>query len=450
MVEHNLLYEHIILMVDDEPSILKALTRCFRKLPCTLKTAGSGAEGLAILKESKRAVSLILSDQRMPEMDGATFLEKSRTIFPYASRFLLTGYSDLAALTHAINKGGIHRFLSKPWDDAVLLDTVVEGLRQYELILENKRLIALTTRQNQELEKKVAERTCEVNRKHAALTKANRSLQEGFYNTVRALASVLDMSTPSLAGHGRRVSELSLAMARQMGLKSLDVMQVEVAALLHDIGKAGFSEALTRTMPQDMSRDDQIRYRSHPEQGQNILRVIPQLDGVGLLIRHHHERYDGEGFPDGLSETEIPLGARIISVADAFDRTLHNPALSSAAVKSYLREKDTTQEYGKGDTLLRQAAAFRIKQNAFSQHDPDVVKSLLDILKSQGVTSKAEQSIPFHKLRAGMRLTRPLYTTQGRYLLPYETPVTEDLLYRLHKLHRNEPIQEPVMIQPVP
>ena len=132
-------YEHSILLVDDEISITKALKRLFRKDGYKILIASSGKEGLETLKNAAGPVSLIISDQQMPEMDGAQFLEKAKDIFPDAIRFLLTGYSDMDAIIDAVNKGEIHRYLTKPWNDDDLLLQIRQSLKQYELTLENRR-----------------------------------------------------------------------------------------------------------------------------------------------------------------------------------------------------------------------------------------------------------------------------------------------------------------------
>jgi len=143
--------KHTFLLVDDEESITKALRRLFRTTGFKIMTALSGQEGLDVLKKSEEPVSLIMSDQRMPEMTGARFLEKASKIFPDAIRFLLTGYSDMDAIVDAVNKGEIYRYLTKPWNDDDLLIQVKQGIAQYEMVLENRRLNQLTKKKNKEL-----------------------------------------------------------------------------------------------------------------------------------------------------------------------------------------------------------------------------------------------------------------------------------------------------------
>ena len=159
-------YQHTVLFVDDEPSVLKALKRVFRKEGFTIHTAENGPSGLEKLNGIEDPVSLIISDQRMPGMNGAQFLEAAKEICPDAIRFLLTGYSDVDAIIAAVNEGEIHRYFTKPWDENELIVKTRQSLKQFELKRENRRLQILTVEQNdqlnklnRDLEKKVAERT---------------------------------------------------------------------------------------------------------------------------------------------------------------------------------------------------------------------------------------------------------------------------------------------------
>ena len=146
----NKQYGHTIMLVDDEQSILNALKRLFRKTGYQILTASSGREGLELLKETKKPVSLIISDYRMPEMTGAEFLEQAKRIFPDTIRFLLTGYSNMDAIVDAVNKGEIHSYLVKPWNDDDLLLLVQQALQQYELVSKNRRSTELNQKQNEQ------------------------------------------------------------------------------------------------------------------------------------------------------------------------------------------------------------------------------------------------------------------------------------------------------------
>lgn len=230
-----------LLCVDDEPNILSSLRRLFRPCGYRVLVAESGAQGLDILRSE--AVDLVISDMRMPHMDGAQFLAAVRAEWPDVMRFLLTGYADMASAIEAINQGQIYRYMNKPWVDDDLLISVRQGLDARALQRDKERLEALTRQQNEtlrelneSLEAKVQERTDE-------LQKAHEQLKQSFFVAVKIFTSLIEMRHPITAGHSRRVAALARSIAQRMGLKGADLQNVFVAGLLHDIGKIGFSDA---------------------------------------------------------------------------------------------------------------------------------------------------------------------------------------------------------------
>jgi response regulator RpfG family c-di-GMP phosphodiesterase len=448
----TLKYKHTIMAVDDDAGITKALQRLFRKENYRILTASSAPEGLDLLKNSEKHVSLIISDQRMPEMSGSQFLEHARKIFPNAIRFLLTGYSDMDAIVDAINKGGIHRYLSKPWNDEDLKLQVRQSLEQYELVVENKRLLALTHKQNKELhtlnlqlEKKVEERSREIIEKNKKLSGLNKELESSLYNTVRSFVSLTEKQAPSLAVHGKRVSHLSREMAQQLDLPENEIAHIEIAALLHDFGKLGFPKKLFDFKETNFSSEEKALFKRHPEDGQNIVRLIKNLDHVGLMIRSHHERYDGQGYPDRLSGEIIPLGARIIAITDAYDKIANLKVNAKSCIDEYLKEQNVSKDYLAEDELLHQAAIHHLKKFAFTRYDPDVVKEFLKFINTQ-IPFRNEKEVTIDELKAGMVLTRSLYTGRSKFLLPYNTALTDEHIERLRIIHNNDPITEAIYV----
>jgi response regulator RpfG family c-di-GMP phosphodiesterase len=448
----SLKYKHTIMVVDDEAAITKSLQRLFRKENYRILTASSALEGLDLLKNSEKPVSLIISDQRMPEMSGSQFLEQARKIFPNAIRFLLTGYSDMNAVVDAINKGGIHRYLSKPWNDEDLKLQVRQSLEQYELTVENKRLLALTHKQNKELnalnnqlEKKVQERSREILDKNKKLSRLNKELESSLYSTVRSFVSLTEMQAPLLAVHGRNVSHLSREMAQLLDLPENEIAHIEIAALLHDVGKLGFPKKLVDYKETNFSSEEKTLFKRHPEEGQNIVRFIKNLDHVGLMIRSHHERYDGQGYPDHLSGEMIPLGSRIIAVADAYDIIANLKVSAKFYIDEYLREQNVSKDYLSEDELLQQAGLHHLKTFAFTRYDPDIVKEFLKFINNQ-IPFKNEKEATIDELKAGMVLTRSVYTGRSRFLLPHNTALTDEYIERLKIIHKNDPILETVYV----
>ena len=164
------------------------------------------------------------------------------------------------------------------------------------------------------------------------------------------------------------------------------------------------------------------------------------------MIRSHHERFDGQGYPDQLCEEAIPLGSRIIAVADAFDKIANLKANAKFCIDEYLKGRKITQDHLPEDELLQQAAIQHIKQFGFTRYDPDIVKVLLKLIKKKGMSSKREKEVTIDELKAGMVLIRSLYTHRGRFLLSYNTVLTKEYIEKLKIIHKNDPIDEEVYV----
>ena len=450
MTEEN---KHTILLVDDEQSILKALQRLFRRQNYGILTALSGMEGLEVLQKRETSVSMIISDQRMPGMNGAEFLEKAKTIFPEAIRYLLTGYSDIDAIVDSINKGEIHKYITKPWNDEDLILQVKLGLEHYDLVAENKRLLTVTQEQNkklfefgQQMDRKIKERTKKILDANKTTDFLNKELELNLYNTVRAFAALNELHMPLLKGHGKKVSRIACKIAEKLGFDEKEVNQIEIASVLHDIGKAGFSERLQKVMDtQGLNDDDLSLYRKHPEDGQAVIAFVNRLDDAGQIVRHHHERYDGQGFPDMLSGDDIPMGARIVAVADIYDRITaiesHNKYLDT-----YLASLEITPDHMTEKELIHNAAVEYIRKESFTKYDPDVVKAFLSVVDEMGIKAYSGKKIPINDLVEGMIVERALYTKNGRFLLPHKTELSPAIITKLKTIHRNKDLNDYIHI----
>ena len=302
-----------ILCVDDESNILSSLRRMFSLIGYKVTTAESGAEGLEIL--AKQNFDVIVSDMRMPNMDGAQFFEAVRARWPQTVRILLTGYSDTTSAIAAVNQGEIYRYLSKPWVDEELCATVKSALEFAELRLERERLLELTRKQNAELEQKVEERTTH-------LSEANAKLRGSYISSIKAFSNLLDLRQPNLLVHSRKVAFLSMQMAKLAQFDEKHVQEVFIAGLLHDIGKIGMSDRVLRTNIAELPVSDLELYKSHPTLGATCLIALDDMTDVAAMIRAHHERFDGKGFPDGLEGDKIPMGGRIISIVETYEELL--------------------------------------------------------------------------------------------------------------------------------
>lgn len=415
-----------ILFVDDEASILSSLKRLFRPHGYRILTADSGAAGLEVL--AGEAVDLVVSDMRMPEMDGAHFLEQVRARWPEIVRILLTGYADITSTINAINKGEIYRYICKPWDDNDIALIVRDALEQKRLKSENVRLLALTQAQNQELkslnaglEDRVRQRTAEIEQINSFLNLANDRLKQNFLVSIKVFSFLMELREGTVGGHVRRVADLSRRLAIALGLDGKAQQDVFVAGLLHDIGKIGFSDAMLAKSVPKMTAEEQQRYRKHSASGANALMPLADLKGAADLIRGHHERFDGLGFPDGLKGEEISLGARILAVANDYD------GLQSGIVSG--------KRFAAGEALSA------LIQSRGKRYCPLVIDALIELFGKPREEPAREREVLVDNLEAGMILARDLVARDGSLLLAADYVLDANLIHEIQGYAQRESLR---------
>ena len=289
--------------------------------------------------------------------------------------------------------------------------SVRQGLDARALQRDKERLEALTRQQNEtlrelneSLEAKVQERTDE-------LQKAHEQLKQSFFVAVKIFTSLIEMRHPITAGHSRRVAALARSIAQRMGLKGADLQNVFVAGLLHDIGKIGFSDALLSRAQRTLSDDERRIYQKHPVDAELILIGIDELSPIAQLVRHHHECYDGQGFPDGLWGDDIPLGARILLVANDYDG-LQIGALSALRFKP--EEALQAMEKARG-----------------VRYDPQVLDALRALVTAPPKPRPSEREVAVAALTPGMVLAREFAHRDGMPLLAAGQVLSARLIERM-------------------
>jgi response regulator RpfG family c-di-GMP phosphodiesterase len=394
--------QFVVLFVDDESSILSALRRLFRPQGYRVLMAESGPAGLAILESEP--VDLVMSDMRMPEMDGATFLEQVRLRWPDVGRILLTGYSDISSTVAAINRGAIHRYIAKPWEDRELLLCVRDGLERRRLEQENRALQALTQVQNEELSAlnadlaaRVKARTSELEQVNAMLEKSFEQLQENFLLSIDVFSGLLELRHDDMAGYSRKVADLARRIARHLACSPLQQQDCYIAGLLHEIGKIGLPDALLRKPVSAMNGDELAQYRNHSLKGEAALLPLAQLQRVAKMVRSQQERIDGKGFPDGLAGTDIPAGAQILSVASDY----FGVQFGRLAQKHY--------DAGHARSLILGGAGTR--------YASEIVEAFEKALLDAPATTARDRAIQASEVEVGMVLARDLLSPQGTLLL---------------------------------
>jgi response regulator RpfG family c-di-GMP phosphodiesterase len=416
-----------LLFVDDEPGILSALRRLFRPQGYRIFIAEGGAAGLEVLE--KEQIDLVISDMRMPEMDGATFLKEVRNRWPNVMRILLTGYADITSTVAAINQGEIYRYISKPWDDNEIVSIVAEAIEHQNLKRENLRLTALTQAQNEQLkelnaslEQKVVERTAELRQALSFVEQSHSELKKAFLTSVQVFAGVIELrSGPAgsqISGHGRRVAEHARAVAQRLKLPEAEVQNIMLAGLLHDIGKLGLPDELLGKPFNTMTAEQRALVMKHPVIGQNILMGIDKFKEAAVLVRHHHESYDGSGFPDHLAGIAIPQGSRILHVVNEYDSLLIGTLVQRP---------------------LKPAEALNfLIDNRGKRYDPAAVDAFAGLLAETVKSGFTETPLRTMHLKPGMLLCRDLMHRDGYLLLAKSTTLTAEIIGQLVRMENSE------------
>jgi response regulator RpfG family c-di-GMP phosphodiesterase len=402
-----------LLCVDDEPNILSALRRLFRPHGYRVLTADSGAAGLALLEQEQ--VDLVISDMRMPQMDGAAFLEQVRLRQPDALRLLLTGYSDITSIHAAINRGEIYRYLTKPWDDNDILLQVKHAVERRALEQLARRQAEELRALNASLEAKVEQRTRELKASHDALQGANARLKTNFVTTIKILSGMIEMRGGHLPGHARRVAELARKIGARLGMEARALHDLFIAALLHDIGKVGFPDRLLEAPLSSLGGDALAAFRKYPLRGEQMLMPLEDLHAAAGMIRTQAERFDGQGFPDGVAGPLIPLGGRILGLAADYDN-LQLGVLS--------QKKLTAAE-----------ARALVIDGAGKRYDPQVVAAFRAVLEDEQPARVPEREVPARELRHGMVLARDI-VADGVMLLSAEHTLETRVIEQLQLFER--------------
>jgi response regulator RpfG family c-di-GMP phosphodiesterase len=416
-----------ILIVDDEEGIRNALVRLLKTLHVDLMVASDGLEALEVLKT--RPAAIIISDQRMPRLAGVEFLAQSREISPDSVRILLTGYADIEATINAINSGAVKYYLTKPWDDENLLSRVKESLEYVHVMQENRRLQELTQQQNRQLKQlsvtlhqRVQEQTKEISSQH-------EELKQSFMETIKAFSTIIEMRFQEVGSHSQRVASLVKRMISGMSLGEKETQDIVVAAFLHDIGKISLPDRVAREAASNVTGADQTLVRQHPILGQSCVYAITGFEDIGLIIRHHHEDYDGMGYPDNLHDIAIPLGARAIRLVDEFD---------------HMAFAD-----GYPDLSALNRSAAHIVLHSGQKFDPDMVKRFIDIGVAQLLFHGEVTDVMGVKpadLQEGMIVAQDIRTKNGMFLLPRGATLSSGMINRIRKIHAVDPLAEVVRI----
>lgn len=414
-----------LLIVDDEKNILTSLSRLLEE-ECDFDVIAksSAIEGLKVLEEEP--IDLIISDMRMPEMDGATFLSEAAQRWPDTPRILLTGFADIESTIRAINDAGISHYISKPWDDALLVKIVNETIELKRLREQNEILLEEKEKQRQELERLtenqeaiIKSRTAELEQTASQLDLAYQELQESYFQAVPLLNNLVELNEQHKKNHSSRVANIAKLIGKEMALSDRDLRQVFVGALLHDIGKLALASAIRAKSPVDFSPVESKRYQQHAMLGESALLSFDPFRDAANIVKHHHERFDGKGFPDKLSGNGIPIGARIVAVANDYDNLL--------LPNNFL-----------GKRLQDTAAHEYIIQESGKRYDPEVVQAFDAIIDKVRLLLRSDKEVllTLDKIAPGMVLSQDLVNQHGMVMLVSGRKLSEAHIKKLQQFEK--------------
>jgi response regulator RpfG family c-di-GMP phosphodiesterase len=325
-----------ILIVDDDRQVREVLHQIFLSAGYACRLAEDGRQGVAAFTEQRP--ELVVTDLKMPVMSGIELLQQVRALDGDAAVIVLTGAADVKTAIDSL-KLGAYDFIMKPVNVEELLIAADRALEHRQLLIERRAYQAM-------LERRVEEAT-----QH--LTAAYQELEQTYGTTLEALGSALDTRDIGTESHSRRVHGYALATAREYGVAAEVLRDLAHGVLLHDIGKIGIPDAIL-LKPGPLTSEEWKVMRTHPEIGKRLIERIPFLRGAVPIVYSHHEKWDGTGYPRGLKGEDIPLGARVVAIAEAFDamarRTPHG------------RERAPEQ------------ALLELERCAGSQFDPQLVR----------------------------------------------------------------------------
>ena len=372
-----------VLFIDDEPILLQGYQRLLRK-DFKVSTAVGGAAALLLIQH-EGPFGVVISDMRMPEMDGIEFLLRARKIAPDTVRIMLTGGSDLEVAIHAVNEGNIFRFLSKPANKDTLVKTLTDSLAQYHLVCAEKELLEKTLR-----------------------------------GTVYVLTEVLSLVSPAAFSRAARVRRYVQHVVTKLSLSN--PWKYEVAAMMSQLGCVTLDPKTLETVysGQDLSPEEEAQYATHPLVAQDLLKSIPRMESIAWMIAHQFQPLPSEWDTGDREMAEMRRGAQILRAAIIFD--------------GFLRKHHSRVD----------AALFITRR--FEGLDPKITEALMEL--EPEVAGLGTQTMGIADLHAGMVLQEEVRTTEGVLIAAKGQEVTAPLLIKLQSFWKKRAIKDSVLVSP--
>ena len=403
-----------VLIVDDEAVVLTALSKTLQLEGYEVFAAEDPLQAIHLVQTTP--FSVILSDQQMPALSGLEFLAQAKGLQPNATRILITAVLSLNTVIEAINRGEVYRFIVKPWLREELLLTIRNAALRYDMLCRNANLQTQTTAMNQQLAAQLAQ----LDAQNRELQELNETLRKNLDRSVQLCLKMMETFYPLLGQKARRVFAICQAMAETLQLPEDQRRVLEIGSRLCDIGLVRVPRELIRKWqetPDGLTLEERALVELHPALGQELVAFVADLEAVGPTIRAHHERYDGQGYPDKLGGEQIPWLARLLAVAVAY---ADHPSNEAEALES-------------------------IKTGSGQAYDPDAVRAFLRCLP-QAEVPRSQRSVLLSELQPGMVVAQGIYTAFGVLLIPEGQTLAEPHINLLRNHSRISPITQSLLV----
>jgi putative nucleotidyltransferase with HDIG domain len=347
-----------ILVVDDELQVREIISRYLISQDYECATACDGNDALS--KIDAEQFDLVLLDIKMPGKSGIEILRELQVKYPDTATIMVTAIADIDMGIESM-RNGAYDYLIKPIDFNMLALSIERALGRRRLILENKEY-------RSHLEKKIKEQTDKI--------------QQSFIGAIHALVQALEAKDAYSKGHSELVAEIAVATAKELGMPEEKIEKIRLAALLHDIGQIGVSESVLHKR-NNLTAEEYENMKSHCMLGKQILQPIIKDDEILDIIVHHHERYDGTGYPEGLSAAQLSKEAMVLATAEAYATKLSQDAMASSAADT---RAAMHLEHPHRQALSLQTIKAEFENEREKQFDPLVVDALFKALKRRDKT----------------------------------------------------------------
>ncbi|MEL0633895.1 HD domain-containing phosphohydrolase [Pseudoalteromonas carrageenovora] len=425
-----------VLCIDDDEIVLRSLTRLLKVNDLSVIVCDNPQTALSLFKNHE--FGLIISDMRMPKMNGAQFLEKARALAPDTQRILLTGYADIETTLAAVNQGQINGYIQKPWQNDLLLRSIKDSLEKFALKKQNKTLEQQVKAQNQELlelnntlEQRVEKRTLQIKKVLKQLEEANEREKHEHKATVELLYNFINANPYLDSNKAQNIANTCTQIALYLNLSQKSIDLAPMAGYLAQIGLLAMDPELYKKPVNTLTEQQRKTFYTHPSTAQLMLMPAIHLHDVSDAIYHQFERYNGNGLPKGLAGNDIPIGAMVLGIA-----------------RDYW---DTFEQCNINDDKQRHEHALEsVKLYSGSFYHPKIVRALEASHAKLNETVSSAGSVQIcnaSELKEHMVLGHALHNHTGIMLLPKGHVFSSKSIEKLQQLEAKKPTPFRIMVK---